>query len=118
MKDYVEIQSRRKAHELVLMIYMSLGLANPRNKAYMKLKDSVDSIPAELYEAHGRLFEDEKLKHISRARGHLYEVKYYIDFLTELGKMNRYVKRQTILKVELLDKLLLSMIRSKKYSLR
>jgi len=111
MQNYIEIQSRKKSHELALMVYRNLNL-NSRNKIFSKIKTSADSIPAELFEAHGRLFDDEKLKHVSSARGYLFEVKYYVNLLSDLGKINRYIKRQMVLKIDLLDKLLLSMIRN------
>lgn len=114
MSGYIEVMARKKAHELVLLVYNILKLKELKGKDIENLKASVSNLAAELFEAHGRLFADEKIKHISKSRGYLYEVKYYLNLLNDLGKMNRYNIRQLNLKIELLDKLLLGMIRSKR----
>lgn len=118
MKGYIEIQARRKAHELVVLAYRTLKTMK-NNKNSESLKNSLSSLAAELYEAHGRLFDDEKIKHISKSRGYLYESKYYLNLLTEIGKLNKYTKNQLILKIDLLDKLLISMIKDReRYGVR
>lgn len=112
MGNYVEIQARKKAHELVLMTFRGFKFRSADIKQFERLKNSISNIPAELYEAHGRLFNDEKLKHISKARGHLYEARYYLNLFDDLGKINKMFKQEIFIKIELLDKLLLSMIRN------
>ena len=114
MGNYIEIQSRRIAHDLVLLIHKMFYLKGQKSRTVENLKNSASNVAAELFDAHGRLFDDEKLKHISKSRGYLYEVKYYLNLLNDLGKVNRYSKRKLDLKIELLDRLLVSMIRSKR----
>lgn len=118
MGNYVEIQSRRKAHEIVLLVHRLVCQSKLKGKDIEKLKNSSSNVAAELYEAHGRIFEDEKIKHISKSRGYLYEAKYYINLLNDIGRINRYVKKDMVLKIDLLDKLLISMIRNKEMSIR
>lgn len=118
MGNYVEIQSRRKAHEIVLLVHRLVCQSKLKGKDIEKLKNSSSNAAAELFEAHGRIFEDEKIRHISRSRGYLYEAKYYINLLNEIGRINKYVKRNILLKIDLLDKLLISMIRNKEMSIR
>ena|SRR3990172_7808046 len=113
MRGYVEVMARKKAHELVLLVYNILNLNGLKGKDIENLKVSVSNLAAELFEAHGRLFGDEKIKHVSKSRGYLYEVKYYLDLFGELGKINRFSRKQLSIKIDLLDKLLVSMIRSK-----
>lgn len=116
MREYVEIQARKKAHELVLLIFKDAAISKIRSKVATKLKDAASTIAAELFEAHGRYTLEEKVKYLSKARGYLYEVRYYIELLNDLEKITPKSKRSYFTKIDLLDKLLLSMIKDYKRS--
>ena len=73
MGNYVEIQSRRKAHEIVLLVHRLICQSKLKGKDIENLKNSSSNVAAELYEAHGRIFEDEKIKHISKSKYYNYK---------------------------------------------
>lgn len=111
MYEYIEIQLRKKAHELVLLIYKDKVLGDLNDKVVEKLKDAISSVPAEIFEAHGRYSDAEKIRFLSKARGYLYESRYYLELLRDLKKISKASASRFISKVDLLDKLILSMIK-------
>lgn len=114
MNDYIEIQVRKKAHELVLMIFRNRAFPKLENKFVIKMKDAASSIPAELFEAHACYNGNEKIKYFLRARGFLFEVKYYAELLYSMKLITNYNRKNIVFRVNLLDKLLLSMLKGLK----
>lgn len=117
MRGYIEIIARKKAHELILLVYSIISSNNLKGKGVENLKGSVNNLAVELFKAREKLFDDEKIKHINKSRGYLYEAKYYLDLFWKLNKINRSSRKQLSEKVDLLDKLLVSMIKNKKHIL-
>lgn len=112
MIDYVEIQARKKAHDLVLMIFKDKTLNIGKGKVVSKLKDAASNVPAELFEAHARFSDKEKLKYIVKARGFLQETRYYFELLKDLNRISLKPKNKYLSKIDLLDRLFIIMIKN------
>jgi len=112
MRDYIEIQARKKAHELVLLVFKDKGLNSMKSRIANKLKDAVSNVPAELFEAHVRFTDIEKIKYVLRARENLQEIRYYVGLLKDLKEISAICRNKYFLKIDLLDKLLIIMIKN------
>lgn len=110
MKEYLEQQLKKKAHEIVMMAYRVATRSKGAKAAALSLKKSASKIPAAIFEGQARVFDEDKLRYFSDARNALFEVKYYLDVLYKEKSVSYYSYGQLNSRLELLDKLLVSRI--------
>lgn len=112
MKEYLEQQLKKKAHELVMIIYRVASRVRGQKGPIFSLRQNVSRIPITVFEAQDRQFDEDKIKYLSAARNYLFEVRYYTDLLYSTKSITYYSYRLITAKVNLLDKLIASRINS------
>jgi len=112
MKEYLEQQLKKKAHELVVSAYRVVSRIRGQKGAVFSLRQNVSKIPVAIFEAQDRQFDEDKVRYFSAARNALFETRYYLDFLYNAKSISYYSYRQVASKLELLDKMLVSRVTS------
>lgn len=111
MKEYLEQQLKKKAHELVLAIFKVANRAKGNKAPVISLRKASSQIPTSIFEGQSRYFDEDKLKYFTEARNSLFETRYYLDLLYNNGSVSYYSYKQLRTKIDLLDKLLVSRIK-------
>lgn len=112
MKEYLEQQLKKKAHELIVATYKVAARVKGQKGAVFSLRQNVSKIPVAIFEAQDRQFDEDKIKYFSGARNSLFEARYYLDFLYNVRGISYYSYRQVAARMELLDKILVSRVTS------
>lgn len=112
MKEYLEQQLKKKAHELVMIVFRVAARAKGNKGPVILLRKAAGKIPTAIFEGQSRVFDEDKLRYFSEARNALFEAKYYLDLLYNKDSISYYSYKQVLTKTDLLDKLLVSRIRA------
>lgn len=112
MHEYIEQQLKKKAHELVIAIFRVASKIKIQKSAAFSLRKAVGKIPTAIFEGQSRDFEEDKIRYFNTARSAIYEARYYLDMLYADKTISYYAYHQCVSKIDLLDKLLVSRIRS------
>ncbi len=112
MKEYLEQQLKKKAHELVMVTFRLVSRLKGQKGPAVSLRRSVAKIPTSIFEGQARDFSEDKLRYFTEARNALFEAKYYLDLLYSEQAITYYSYKNVATRVELLDKLLVSRIRA------
>jgi four helix bundle protein len=110
MREYLEQQLKKKAHEVVMFTYRVANRAKGARAAVMALRKSASKIPVSIFEGQARDFDEDKIRYFAEARSALFEVRYYLDILYREKAISYYSYTQVNSRLELLDKLLVSRI--------
>lgn len=108
----MEQQLKRKAHELVMIVFRVAGRAKKHKSAAVSLRQTVSKIPAAIFEGQARDFDEDKLRYFSAARNSIFEARYYLDFLYSGNAISYYSYKRVASKIALLDKMVVSRIRA------
>ena len=112
MKEYLEQQLKKKAHELVLTVFRVASRAKGQKGSAFAFRRAASKIPAAIFEGQSREFEEDKVRYFTEAHNAVFEAKYYLDLLYNSKGISYYAYRQCANKLDLLDKMLISRIRS------
>lgn len=112
MREYLEQQLKKKAHELVMIVFKTVQRAKGQKGPALSLRKVVSKIPAAIFEGQSREFEEDKARYFTSARNAVFEAKYYLDVLYNNQAISYYAYQKCKSKTDLLDKLLVSRIRS------
>lgn len=112
MKEYLEQQLKKKAHELVMTTFRVVARLKGQKGPAVSLRKSVSRIPAAIFEGQAREFSEDKFRYFVEARNALFEAKYYLDLLYSEQAVTYYSYKNLGTKLELLDKMLVSRIRA------
>lgn len=112
MKEYLEQQLKKKAHELVMVVFRAATRAKGNKGAALSLRQTVGKIPVAIFEGQDREFDEDKIRYFSGARSAIFEARYYLDLLYKGNGITYYSYHQCASRLDLLDKLLVSRIRS------
>jgi len=112
MREYIEQQLKKKAHELVMAVFRVASKIKIQKSAAFSLRKAVSKIPAAIFEGQSREFEEDKVRYFNNARSAMFEARYYLDLLYSDRTISYYAYRQCVSKIDLLDKMLVSRIRS------
>lgn len=112
MKEYLEQQLKKKAHELVMTIFRVAQRAKGNKGPVISLRKLAAKVPMAIFEGQARDFDEDKLKYFTEARSALFETRYYLDLLYNDQSITYYSYKQASSRIDLLDKLLVSRIRS------
>lgn len=112
MREYLEQQLKKKAHELVMLTFRIATRVKGNKGPVMSLRKSVSKIPVSIFEGQSRDFDEDKVRYFSEGRNYLFETRYYLDLLYKNGAVSYYSYRQCASRIDLLDKLLISRISS------
>lgn len=112
MKEYLEQQLKKKAHELVMAVFKAVGKAKGNQGTVFSLRRTVGKIPVAIFEGQERDFDEDKIRYFSNARSALFEARYYLDLLYSNKGITYYSYRQLVGRFDLLDKVLVSRIRA------
>jgi four helix bundle protein len=108
MKEYLEQQLKKKAHELVMAVFRVASRAKGNKGAALSLRQTVSKIPVAIFEGQAREFDEDKVKYFSEARNAVFEARYYLDLLYNGQGITYYSYHQCSGKLDLLDKMLVS----------
>lgn len=112
MKEYLEQQLKKKAHELVMATFKVVSRAKGNKGTVLSLRQVVAKIPVAIFEGQSRQFDEDKIRYFNGSRSTLFEARYYLDLLYNRGGISYYSYRMVASKIELLDKMIVSRIRS------
>lgn len=112
MREYLEQQLKKKAHELVMMTFKVASRVKGNKGPVMSLRKSVSKIPVAIFEGQSRDFDEDKVRYFSEGRNSLFETRYYLDLLYKNSAISYYSYHQCASRLDLLDKLLVSRISS------
>jgi four helix bundle protein len=112
MKEYLEQQLKKKAHELVMITFRVVARAKGQKGAAISLRQTVSKIPAAIFEGQAREFGEDKIRYFSGARSAVFEARYYLDLLQNGPAITYYSYRQIASRLDLLDKVLVARITS------
>ena len=112
MKEYLEQQLKKKAHELVMTTFSVVARLKGQKGPAVSLRKSVSKIPTAIFEGQARDFSEDKFRYFVEARNALFEAKYYLDLLYSEQVITYYSYKNIVTKLELLDKMLVSRIRA------
>ncbi len=111
MKEYLEQQLKKKAHELVMTVFRVISRVRGNKGPAISLRKSVSRIPTAIFEGQSREFNEDKLKYFIEARNAVFEAKYYADLLYSEKAISYYSYQKITTKIDLIDKMLVSRIR-------
>ncbi len=112
MKEYLEQQLKKKAHELVMATFRVVSRVRGSKGPAISLRKTVGKIPVSIFEAQSRDFSEDKLRYFLEARNTIFEASYYLDILYNDNSISYYGYKNVKTKIELLDKILVSRIRA------
>lgn len=112
MKEYLEQQLKKKAHELVMIVFRVSNRARKSKDAAVSLRQIVSKIPVAIFEGQSRDFDEDKLRYFSAARNSVFEARYYLDLLYSGGAITYYSYKQVASRLSLLDKMIVARIRA------
>ncbi len=112
MREYIEQQLKKKAHELVMIVFRVSGRAKKNKSAAISLRQIVSKIPVAVFEGQARDFDEDKMRYFSDVRNSIFEARYYLDLLYSGNSISYYSYKQTENRLSLLDKMVVSRIRS------
>lgn len=112
MKEYLEQQLKKKAHELVMITFRLVARLKGQKGPAISLRKSVSKIPTAIFEGQAREFSEDKFRYFIEARNALFEAKYYLDLLYSEQAITYYSYKNVATKLDLLDKMLISRIRA------
>jgi four helix bundle protein len=112
MKEYLEQQLKKKAHELVMITFRVVARLKGQKGPAISLRKSVSKIPTAIFEGQSRDFSEDKFRYFVEARNALFEAKYYLDLLYSEQVVTYYSYKNIATKLDLLDKMLISRIRT------
>jgi four helix bundle protein len=112
MKEYLEQQLKKKAHELVMITFRVVARLKGQKGPAISLRKSVSKIPTAIFEGQARDFSEDKFRYFVEARNALFEAKYYLDLLYSEQVVTYYSYKNIATKLDLLDKMLISRIRT------
>lgn len=112
MKEYLEQQLKKKAHELVMTVFRVAQRAKKNKGAAFSLRQTVAKIPTAVFEGQAREFDEDKIRYFSEARSAVFEAKYYLDLLYKGSGISYYSYHLCASRLDLLDKVLVSRIRA------
>lgn len=112
MKEYLEQQLKKKAHELVMAIFRVAARAHGRKGEVLSLRQNIAKIPVAIFEGQSRQFDEDKIRYFVGARNSIFEARYYLDLLYSGKAISYYSYQKCASRMDLLDKLLVSRIRS------
>jgi four helix bundle protein len=112
MKEYLEQQLKKKAHELVMTVFRVAGRAKGNKGAALSLRQTVGKIPVAIFEGQAREYDEDKLKYFSEARNSVFEARYYLDLLYNGNGITYYSYHLCGSRLDFLDKILVSRIRA------
>lgn len=112
MREYLEQQLKKKAHELVMTTFRVVTRVKGNKGPAISLRKTVSKIPAAIFEGQSREFTEDKLKYFIEARNAIFEAKYYLDLLYTDDSVSYYAYKNIDTKIDLLDKMLVSRIRA------
>lgn len=112
MREYLEQQLKKKAHELVMATFKVVSKIKGNKGPATSLRKTIGKVPIAIFEAQGRDFNEDKLRYFTEARNSIFESKYYLDLLYSEGSISYYAHKNIGSKIDLLDKMLVSRIRA------
>lgn len=112
MREYLEQQLKKKAHELVMITFRVVSKVKGNTGPAISLRKTVSKIPASIFEGQSREFTEDKMKYFIEARNAIFESRYYLDLLYNEGSITYYAYKNIGTKIDLLDKMLVSRIRA------
>lgn len=112
MKEYLEQQLKKKAHELVMTVFRIASRAKGNKGPALSLRQTVSKIPTAIFEGQAREFDEDKIRYFSETRGAIFEAKYYLDLLYKGKGISYYSYHLCSSRLDLLDKVLVSRIRA------
>lgn len=112
MREYIEQQLKKKAHELVMTVFRVSSRAKKNKSAAISLRQIVSKIPVAVFEGQARDYDEDKMKYFSDVRNSIFEARYYLDLLYSSNAITYYSYKQTENRLSLLDKMVVSRIRS------
>jgi four helix bundle protein len=112
MKEYLEQQLKKKAHELVMTVFRVATRAKGNKGAALSLRQTVSKIPVAIFEGQAREYDEDKIRYFSGARSAIFEARYYLDLLYSGKGITYYSYHQCASRLDLLDKLLVSRVRA------
>lgn len=112
MKEYLEQQLKKKAHELVMTVFRVASRAKGNKGAALSLRQTVGKIPVAIFEGQSREFDEDKVRYFSEARNAVFEARYYLDLLYKGQGITYYSYHQSASRLDLLDKMLVSRLRA------
>ena len=112
MKEYLEQQLKKKAHELVMITFRIVARSKGQKGAAISLRQTVAKIPMSIFEGQARDFDEDKIRYFSGARSAVFEARYYLDILYNGEAITYYSYRQVASRLDLLDKVLVSRVTS------
>lgn len=112
MREYLEQQLKKKAHELVMITFRVISKIKGNKGPAVSLRKTVGKIPIAIFEGQSRDFTEDKLKYFIEARNSVFESKYYLDLLYNDSSISYYAYKNIGSKIDLLDKMLVSRIRA------
>lgn len=112
MKEYLEQQLKKKAHELVLATFRVVSRTKGVKGAALSLRKAASKVPIAIFEGQSRSFDEDKIRYFSAARSATYEGRYYLDVLYRERAISYYSYKQLATRLDLLDKLIVSRIGS------
>lgn len=110
MREYLEQQLKKKAHELVMLTFRVVSRAKGQKGAAVSLRQTVSKIPVAIFEGQAHDFDEDKVKYFSGARSAVFEARYYLDLLFNGKAITYYSYRQIASRLDLIDKVLVSRI--------
>jgi len=114
MKQFTDLQGWQESHLLALSIYQATKNF-PKEETYgltSQIRRAVISVPSNLAEGFGRFPQKEKLQFYNVALGSVAEVKSQIMLAQDLGYLQAEISKNLLEKVELVQKLILGLVRS------
>jgi four helix bundle protein len=108
MKEYLELQLKKKAHEIVMLAFRISSRARGNKVAALSLRKSAGKIPISVFEGQSRTFPEDKIKYFTEARNAAFEARYYLDLLYSSKNISYYSYKMITSRIDLLDKLIVS----------
>jgi len=112
MREYLELQLKKKSHEIVITVYRFSLKINGNKKLVKSLENAVKKIPASIFEAQRIKTKEDRLHHLNIAMGATLETRHYIEILYREKSISYYSYKNIFTKIELLEKMLASRIRA------
>jgi four helix bundle protein len=112
MKEYLEQQLKKKAHELVMITFRVAARAKGNKGAALSLRQTVSKIPVGIFEGQAREYDEDKVRYFSDARSAVFEALYSLDLLYNGRGITYYSYQLCASRLDLLDKMLVSRVRA------
>ena len=114
MDRFKNLKVWQEAHSLVLKIY-KITKDFPREEFYGlvdQIRRAAKSIPSNIAEGNGRVYQQEYIRFLYMARGSLYETEYHLLLAKDLGFINETLYKELDEQINLIGKLINGLIRA------